>query len=316
MVHDSLEIDNDIETKKLALSKKKGRTIAMCYALYGEFMCTLIFFTVLFSAIGTCVFNGYSPAITNLVGAITAGLNCIAMIYTFSSVSGAHFNCNISFSLWLTGKLSNRRLFLYLFIQLIASVLAMGITMLMYKGDVDLLYSALAATPLPSDDKLQIFLTEFATTFILTYIIFFVVLEESESEKHNNMSFIEIQNTKGLSLYASTPQSKTGFAPFAIGFIVFTLSLCGAYFNQIRLFGPSLLSGKWDYWYIYYSGEILGSSLGALLVHNSSKFYKNILNVNNLEEKKSSASILVKVQGKQNENNSLSNLEANPLHDN
>ena len=81
-----------------------------------------------------------------------------------------------------------------------------------------------------------------------------------------------ISDSKGLTLYASTPQSKTGFAPFSIGFTIFSLCLIGGTsggaFNPGRLLGPAIFSGKWDYIYLYWIGEVIGASCAGLLVNN------------------------------------------------
>ena len=73
-----------------------------------------------------------------------------------------------------------------------------------------------------------------------------------------------------MTLYASTPQSQTGFAPFSIGFTIFSLSLIGGEsggaFNPARMFGPAIFSGKWDYLYLYWFAQLLGSTCAALLV--------------------------------------------------
>lgn len=92
----------------------------------------------------------------------------------------------------------------------------------------------------------------------------------------DSMSFKTISDSRGLTLYTSTPQSKTGFAPFAIGFTIFSLSLIGGSsggaFNPGRLFGPAVLSGKLVHLWLYFLAEILGASFAGLLVHNLHRF--------------------------------------------
>lgn len=38
-------------------------------------------------------------------------------------------------------------------------------------------------------------------------------------------------------------------------------------FNPARIFGPSVYSGKWKYFYLYYIGQYSGSWIAALMVH-------------------------------------------------
>lgn len=120
------------------------------------------------------------------------------------------------------------------------------------------------------------FATEFFLTFILTYVAFTVAFEEAESEKKNNLNFKGISDSKGLTVYASNPQSKTGFAPLAIGLTIFSLNLIGGSsggaFNEGRMFGPAIASGNWDYFYIYWIAQLCGAAAAALLVTNLHKF--------------------------------------------
>lgn len=107
------------------------------------------------------------------------------------------------------------------------------------------MYSAIAVTPINSKDLGRVFFTEYITTFILTYTAFTVAFEDAENQKKESMSFKTISDSKGLTLYASNPQSKTGFAPFSIGLTIFSLNLVGGssgghvqtlyYFNITRL---------------------------------------------------------------------------------
>lgn len=251
---------------------KLGRRRRFMRAVYGEFMCTLIFFTILFSVIANGTLSGWSEFDTMYAKALVSGFQATGVIYTFSSVSGAHFNCNISFALWLTGRLSNRRCFVYILVQLLASIVAMAIVTAMFHGDMKSLYDACAVVPSDTQRVGKVFATEFVTTFILTYVAFVVAFVDAENEKKHTMSFKGISDSKGLTVYTSTPQSKAGFAPLAIGLTVFTLSMVGGSsgpaFNQNRMFGPAVFSGKWDFFYVYYIAELCGAAAASLLVHH------------------------------------------------
>ena len=94
-------------------------------------------------------------------------------------------------------------------------------------ADLSGIYSAIAVTPISTQNLGRVFFTEYVTTFILTYTAFTVAFEDAENQKKESMSFKTISDSKGLTLYASNPQSKTGFAPFSIGLTIFSLSLVG-----------------------------------------------------------------------------------------
>lgn len=52
---------------------------------------------------------------------------------------------------------------------------------------------------------------------MLTYAAFAMAFEEAESAKTANMSVQAVEDSAGLVVFGSNPQSKMGFAPFAIG---------------------------------------------------------------------------------------------------
>jgi len=92
-------------------------------------------------------------------------------------------------------------------------------------------------------------------------------------------------NAYGLTLYSTSPQTKTGFAPFAIGFTVGFLTLIGGAvsggaFNPARVFAPALFSGEWKNQWVYWLGDLSGAAGAAgvqFLFHSvgTSHFQKN-----------------------------------------
>ena len=255
---------------------RRGRQKMMIRATYGEFMCTLLFYTPIFGVIMNSSISKWNSDASVLLTAFVGGFQAICVSYAFSGVSGAHFNSSISFALWLTGKLSSRKTIGYICVQLLASIVAMAILTSMFHGSLQNAYLACTVTPVDSNTLGKVFATEFFLTFILSYVAFTVAFEEAEDEKKNNMSLKTMSDSKGLAIYASTPQSKSGFAPFTIGFAIFILSMIGGTsggaFNPGRIFGPAIFSGKWDYLWLYWLGEVIGASAAGLLVVNLHRF--------------------------------------------
>lgn len=263
--------------KDVSPAAKAGRRRAMMRAAYGEFICTYIFLFTVLGVITNASVNNWNPEIASLASALNAGVQAVAVCFAFSSVSGAHFNPAISFALWLTGKLSNRKVVVYIFVQCFAAVCAMATVLAIFKEDNELIFDACVIKPPHGENNLgRVFATEFFLTFVLTYVAFTIAFEDAEHQKTETMSIKGISQTRGLTIYASTPESKTGFAPFVIGFTIMSLALIGGTsggaFNQARMFGPALLSGRWDEFYVYMFAEFLGSAVAGLMVHNLHRF--------------------------------------------
>ena len=267
---DKLELTIDKIHRDKSEAARQGRRIMAFRAMYGEFMCTFLFFTPIFGCIAKVRSLNASSLASMTLSAFVAGFQAIAVSFAFSSVSGAHFNPAISWALWLTKKLSSRRCAMFISVQFLASIISMTVVACMFRNQSQAIYDACAVTP--TDEKFlgEVFATEYFLTFILTYVAFTVVFEDAEVTKKETMSIQTISDSKGLTLYATTPQSKTGFAPFAIGFTIFSLSLIGGEsngaFNPARMLGPAMFSGKWSILPFYWFAQILGSTSAAMLV--------------------------------------------------
>ena len=230
---------------------QRGRRRMLYRAVYGEFMATLLLFCPIFLVLVNGYRNNWSPEIITLTGAFVPGFQVIGLSYAFSSISGAVLNPAVALALWSTGKLSNRRCVYFILAEMLASFVAMVVVSLMYSGELGGAYNFVSIAPQEGDNLGKVFATEFFLTFFLTYTAFTVAFEDAEAQKQDNMSIKTISDTKGLTLYATTPQSKTGFAPFSIGFVVFCVSMAGgtggSALNPARMFGPALFSGKCMY---------------------------------------------------------------------
>eukprot|EP01038_Epipyxis_sp_PR26KG_P009968 gene9968-13408_t len=257
--------DRSYEARTARL-KMLGRSI------YGEFVGTTIYFVLIFG----CLVNGFQSLwdvdILTLAISMISGLQITALIMCFSNISGAQFNLAISFSLWMTNKLSNRKFFLYIIAQLMASIAALSIVYVTFSDINEKTIEFCVVKPRPGADLYRVFLTEFICTFILTYVAFTIAYEEEEIMKKTALSVKSTCVSNGLVLYSCTPQSKAGFAPFAIGLTVFSLCLYGGSssiaMNPVRIFAPALFSGIWDNFYIYVIAEFMGALSAAYCVIN------------------------------------------------
>jgi glycerol uptake facilitator-like aquaporin len=274
-----MRLDATIEEKvkkDKSLEAKRSRQVRALRAAYGEFMCTFLFLTPILGAVANMAVTSPDNTLARgIVAAFVSGFQAIGVSFAFSSVSGAHFNPAISFALWLTRKLSNRKASLYIFVQFLASIVSMSVVAAIFPNKGDVVYRACTVLPPDEDRTGKIFATEFFLTFMFTYVAFTVVFEDAEQAKKDSMSFKSISDSKGLTVYASTPQSKTGFAPFAIGFTIFSLNLIGGSsggaFNPARMFGPAIFSGKFTLMHLYFFAQFFGAACAALLVKFSTR---------------------------------------------
>jgi aquaporin-4 len=67
-------------------------------------------------------------------------------------------------------------------------------------------------------------------------------------------------------------KAAAGFAGIAIGGMIFLLHLVGvpltgASMNPARTFGPALVSGHWDFHWIYWAGPIVGALIAAFIMN-------------------------------------------------
>ena len=167
-INEKLNKDNSPEARM-------GRRMMTLRAVYGEFMCTFLFFTPILGTIANATFRNFPPYLVGYLSAFVGGFQAIAVSFAFSSVSGAHFNPAISFALWVNGKLGARKCFLYIFVQLLASILSMAVIATMFDKEANTLYAACSVTPTNNRYLGNVFATEFFLTFILTYVAFTAV---------------------------------------------------------------------------------------------------------------------------------------------
>lgn len=263
------KIVDDPKYKDDTVAGKQGRRKVMWRAIYGEFVGTVMFFTPIFGCLANSIRNDWDPSFTNMTAALVSGLNLVMAIMCFSNISGAVFNPAISFSLWITKKLSNRKFIFYCIVQLLASIFAMFLIFCTFPRPHEV-YKVCTVRPGPDTDSGRVFMTEFVATFILTYTAFTIAFEEADMQRKSTMSVQAIHDSDGLTLYSSAPTSKSGFAPFAIGFVVFSLSMFGGSsgisMNPARMFGPAIFSGHWESFYIYTLAEFAGAGAAGLIV--------------------------------------------------
>lgn len=169
------------------------------------------------------------------------------MIYAFGHVSGAHINPAVTIPMMITKKIDVRNGIGYIVSQLIGA-LAAAATLMVILPDLGAAVN-FGTQPGPSDminnSVASGFLVEALLTFFLVTVIFMTVLHK---------------------------KAAAGWYGFAIGGVVFLIHLIGipltgASVNPARTFGPAVMSGFWEFHWLYWAAPILGGIVAAVLMN-------------------------------------------------
>ncbi len=164
---------------------------------------------------------------------------CIALS-PVGKTSGAHINPAVTFGFRLAGKLDVRTTLTYVAGQLAGAVA--GTLPLVAWGDMGRSVAYGATVPGAGFSTLTVFLSEVAATFAMISLL---------------ALFLAYRRIR-----AFTPAI---FPPLYSFLVLVESPISGTSTNPARSFGPSLISGEWAGWWIYWIGPLLGTLL-ALLV--------------------------------------------------
>ncbi|ARU62818.1 aquaporin [Tumebacillus avium] len=194
-------------------------------------------FFLVFACTGAVIVDAQTHALGSTGTAAVAGLAVIALIYSFSHISGAHFNPAVTVSFWLLGMLRGPLAVLYILAQLLGALAASSMLLLLFGNT-----AALGAT-LPQASWHQAFCFE----FLLTFWLVFVILGSSVHGK-------AIRSFAGVSVGAAVALASLIGGPVS-----------GASMNPARSLAPALLSGSLHDLWIYLTATLLGAVCAALL---------------------------------------------------
>ena len=193
-------------------------------------------FVMVFVGTGAIVVNHASGGVIGHAGiALTFGLVVLAMIYTFGDVSGAHLNPAVTLGFAAAGRFSWRDVPGYVTAQLLGAFAASGLLKVLFPD------SATLGATLPNGGAMQSFILE----VVLTAILMFVILSVSSGAKE-----------KGIT------------AGIAIGAVVgleamFAGPICGASINPARSLAPAIVSGSFQFLWLYPVATVLGAMIAV-----------------------------------------------------
>jgi aquaporin NIP len=203
--------------------------------LLAEFLGT---FALVFAGTGAIVINQASGGAIGHAGiALVFGLVVLAMIYTFGDVSGAHFNPAVTIGFAVAKRFGWNEVPGYVVAQLAGAFAASGLLKFLFPAS-----TTLGAT-LPSGPASQSFVLE----VVLTALLMLVILSVSTGAKE-----------KGIT------------AGIAIGAVIaleamFAGPICGASMNPARSLAPAIVSGQFQYLWLYPIATILGALIAVPL---------------------------------------------------
>jgi len=164
------------------------------------------------------------------------------LIYTLGSTSGAHFNPAVTLSLAALRRIAPIDALIYVLVQLSGAVAGALVTKVLLADEgrgVD--YGATRLSELISGRPLAGLLAEFIGTFVLMWAIMGTAVNPRGSREWAGLVI-------GLAL---------GLGVMVLG------PLSGASFNPARTFGPAIVSGSWNDFWVYVVAPVLGALAAA-----------------------------------------------------
>jgi MIP family channel proteins len=167
------------------------------------------------------------------------------LIYSLGGVSGGHFNPAVTFAIWSIKRISTPNAVVYVICQLIGGVLAALVVLLLFKDVGDgVNYGATAINDhiINNGSVWLALIAEALGTFMLMWAIMGLAVNPRGEAA-----------LAGLGIGAALGVAVMIFGPAT-----------GAGLNPARWLGPAVASGRFDDFWIYVVGPLLGAPLAAL----------------------------------------------------
>jgi MIP family channel proteins len=183
-----------------------------------------------------------SPSL--LAIAFAHGLVIACMVSAIGHISGGHFNPAVTLAFFVTRRLATSLTIAYLIVQLGAAASAALMIRWIFPGDSAASANYGAPAIDPGLGTAEALVVEAILTFFLVWVYFATAADVRGTFK--------------------------AIAGLGIGLVVtFDMlmggPLTGGMMNPARAFGPQLIDGSWDDFWVWYAGPILGGAIAALV---------------------------------------------------
>jgi aquaporin-4 len=216
--------------------------LAEAIATYG-----LVFFGPLSIILAISAFGEGLTTQSVLFIALAHGGAIGLMVYTFGHVSGAHINPAVTISMMVTKRIGITDGIAYIASQLIGAVAAAAtLKVILPELGAKVNFGTQGG---PSELLNKSISSGFAVEAILTFFLVVVIFMTAVHKK-----------------------ASPGWHGFTIGGMIFLIHLVavpltGASVNPARTFGPALISGFWEFHWMYWAAPILGGIIAGLIMN-------------------------------------------------
>jgi glycerol uptake facilitator protein len=177
------------------------------------------------------------------VWAITVfGVVIVAIVYATSYISGSHINPAVTISYWATGRIYAGTAAYYIMSQMLGAVMAAYFLSLLFPDSVSTVYLG-TCTLGEGVEFWKAALIECITTFLFVFTIYATAVDKRTSKILAGVAI-------GL-VYLFGVSVSTTFS--------------GGALNPARVFGPAVVSGHFDFHYVWWLGPVSGGIAAGFL---------------------------------------------------
>jgi aquaporin TIP len=203
-------------------------------------------FALVFVGVGAVASAGLTGDVdpSLLVVALAHGLVIAVMVSALGHISGGHFNPAITLAFFVTRRLAVSLTIAYLIVQLAAAVGAVLLIRWIFPGNSAEAVGFGSPAIDPGIEVAEALVVEAILSFFLVWVVFATLADIRGTFKA--VAGLAVGLTIAFDILIGGP-------------------LTGAMMNPARAFGPQLVDGSWDDFWIWYAGPILGGAIAALL---------------------------------------------------